>query len=265
LNDQPVVEALDPMLLAETLSELTERLNLVEQILAEVVEALESGIAHGPWAWAHLDPQAQRALFEELRDWVDWLVMRYHVSDEAYRLQPCWYQHPVAVEELTALMVAWKAEYSRPKASTGLTAWHAQSLWPCLLRLNHDLKLFAACQRAGAHVAKDVEAPVTDAVDFAAFLNTPLDAITSKNDDLSLPAAALSGADVERLVERGQAQRMFTDDEPTGPVLVDQHWYAVEEGSTDGLLRPVSAEHASQLDALAQRSALAGASGRGAL
>jgi hypothetical protein len=264
LNDQPAVEALDPMLLAETLSELTERLNLVEQILGKVVEALESGIAHGPWAWAHLDPQAQRALFDELREWVDWLVMRYHVSDEAYRLQPCWYRHPVAVEELTALMVAWKAEYSQPKASTGLTAWHTQSLWPCLLRLNHDLKLFAACQRAGVHVAKDVEAPVTDVVDFAAFLDTPLDAITSKNDDLSLPAAALSGADVERLVERGQAQRMFTD-EPNGPVLVDQHWYAVEEGSTDGLLRPVSAEHASQLDALAQRLALAGASGRGAL
>jgi hypothetical protein len=173
LSNQPAVEALDPMLLAETLSELTERLNLVEQILGEVVEALESGIAHGPWAWANLDSEEQRALFEELREWVDWLVMRYHVSDEAYRLQPCWYRHPVAVEELTALMVAWKAEYSRPKASTGLTSWHAQSLWPCLLRLNHDLKLFAACQRAGAHVAKDVDAPVTDAVDFATFLGAP--------------------------------------------------------------------------------------------
>jgi hypothetical protein len=54
----------------------------------------------------------------------------------------------------------------------GLTAWHAQSLWPCLLRLNHDLKLFAACQRAGVHVAKEVEAPATEAVDFAALLDT---------------------------------------------------------------------------------------------
>jgi len=54
----------------------------------------------------------------------------------------------------------------------GLTAWHAQSLWPCLLRLNHDLKLFAACQRTGVHVTKGVEAPVTDAVDFAALLDT---------------------------------------------------------------------------------------------
>ena len=180
MNNQPVVEALDPILLAETLSELTERLGLVEQILAEVVEALESGIAHGPWAWAHLDSEEQRALFEELREWVDWMVVRYHVSNEAYRLQPCWYRHPVAVEELTALMVAWKAEYSQPKASTGLTTWHSQSLWPALLRLNNDLKLFTACQREGAHVAKDVEPEVTDDLDFAAFLGAPVEAITGK-------------------------------------------------------------------------------------
>src|ERR1035437_6074853 len=140
-----------------------------------------------------------------------------------------------------ALCLFWQDDYE--EVATKVTGSPDRWGW-----MNHDLKLFAACQRAGVHVAKDVEAPVTDAVDFAAFLNMPLDAITSKNDDLSLPAAALSGADVERLVERGQAQRMFTD-EPTGPVLVDQHWYAVEEGSTDGLLRPVSAEHASQLDA----------------
>jgi len=45
--------------------------------------------------------------------------VRYDVSDKTYLLQPRWYRHPVAVEELTALMVAYKAEHSQSKASDG--------------------------------------------------------------------------------------------------------------------------------------------------
>jgi hypothetical protein len=51
----------------------------------------------------------------------------------------------VAVEELTALMVAWKAAYSQKEAapSEALVNWHDRWLWPTLHRLNIQLRVCA--------------------------------------------------------------------------------------------------------------------------
>ncbi len=149
---QPI-EPLDPVLLAETLAALADRLAAQEELLAVLLdERGASGTPSGPWAWHHLNPVQQEALLAELTDWVNWLVDRYQLGATRHQVPACWGQHPAAVEELTGLFVAWKAAYlgrSRDP-SDGLIAWHDRWLWPCLTRLNEQLAVWNAC-RAGRH------------------------------------------------------------------------------------------------------------------
>lgn len=146
-------EPLDPVLIAETLSALADRLAAQEELLAVLAterEAAES--LEGPWAWRHLTDAQREALIGELDEWVNWLRDRYQLGATRHQIPGCWAQHPVAVEELTALMVAWKSVYTGQSRgpSEGLIAWHDRWLWPCLSRLNEQLQVWNAC-RAGRH------------------------------------------------------------------------------------------------------------------
>ena len=149
----PPVEPLDPMLLAETLAALSDRLTAHEDLLAALVERLDQD-EHpgGPWAWRFLTEPQRQALLAELRDWVDWLTTRYELDSTRHQIPACWSEHPVAVEELTGLMVAWQSAYSARSRgpSDDLIAWHDRWLWPCLARLNEQLQVWNAC-RAGVH------------------------------------------------------------------------------------------------------------------
>lgn len=89
------------------------------------------------WSWRHADADAAARLWAELVDWVDWLVPRYELTGEAASIPPCWYRHPVAVEELTALMAAWQAAYQDESGAPreDLLAWHDRWLWPTVERL----------------------------------------------------------------------------------------------------------------------------------
>ncbi|WP_025620700.1 DUF4913 domain-containing protein [Salinispora cortesiana] len=95
--------------------------------------------ASGPsrWAWRHADPGTAAALWLDLIDWVNWIVPRYELTGEAATIPPCWYRHPVAVEELTALMSAWQAAYhGKPQAPRDdLITWHDRWFWPSIDRL----------------------------------------------------------------------------------------------------------------------------------
>lgn len=92
---------------------------------------------HSRWSWRHADAAASERLWAELIDWVNWLVPRYELTSEAASIPPCWYRHPVAVEELTALMAAWQAAYGAGSAGPreDLLAWHDRWLWPTVERL----------------------------------------------------------------------------------------------------------------------------------
>jgi len=152
-DDDLPLEPLDPALLAETLAALSDRLAAQEDLIAALIERLDHD-EHpgGPWAWRYLTEAQSRRLLQELQDWVGWLVGRYELGATRHQIPPCWDQHPVAVEELTGLMVAWKAAYtSRNRGpSDDLLAWHDRWLWPCLARLNEQLQVWNAC-RAGEH------------------------------------------------------------------------------------------------------------------
>jgi hypothetical protein len=126
--------------LAEIATEVVNlRLDVTD--LTAAVEALtvEEEKERGPsrWAWRYADASTADKLWHELVEFVDWLVTRYELTSEAVTVPPCWYRHPVAVEELTALMAAWQAAYfGRPKAARDdLIAWHDRWMWPCMARL----------------------------------------------------------------------------------------------------------------------------------
>jgi hypothetical protein len=165
------VEPLDPIMVAEVLESLAGRLESLESLVAAVTDQLVAAPPGGPWAWRHLGAAQTCALLKELRDWVDWLILRYELRGEAETIPPCWFLHPVAVEELTALMVGWKAAYSQKETtpSDALSGWHDHGLWPTLARLNLQLRVWAKCT-GGTHAPQRPAPPVTDEASFTSFL-----------------------------------------------------------------------------------------------
>ena len=124
--------------------------------LVDLVQGLGAAPADqaGPnkWAWRHAAPEAAAGLWAALREFVDWLNSRYALDSER-QVPPCWYRHPVAVEELTALMCSWQNAYHGPDtAGDAPLAWHAHSLWPCLDRLPERAG-WQRC-RGGTHVER---------------------------------------------------------------------------------------------------------------
>lgn len=87
------------------------------------------------WCWRHLGPQGADALWTELTSWVAWIRSRYPL---ARRVPACWDAHPEAVEELTALWLAWQAAYTdRDAQLTAAADWHDRWLPGVLYRLEH--------------------------------------------------------------------------------------------------------------------------------
>lgn len=95
----------------------------------------------GPMHWRHLDVAAAAQLWDELVDWVEWLRHRYGLPHT--KLPGCWPHHPVAVEELTALMSAHTAAYQALTTKTGavvryhdqMIVWHRLEMWSCIERI----------------------------------------------------------------------------------------------------------------------------------
>ncbi|MCZ4553651.1 hypothetical protein [Gordonia rubripertincta] len=98
-------------------------------------------ITWGPMCWRHLDAASAQELWNELIDWVEWLRHRYELTQS--KLPACWPFHPVAVEELTALMAGYTASYQALTTKDGVVVryhdqmivWHRLELWSCLSRI----------------------------------------------------------------------------------------------------------------------------------
>lgn len=136
--------------------EFADRLATLEDTVADLVDLLDArGRQAGPWWWEQLTPEQSAQLWVDLGEFVAYLSRRYlvHAPGE-YRLPPCWWRHPIAVEHLTALMVAHIGAYRDPDATPGpaLIDFHERSLWPTLERLR-SLRVFSACQDGG-HVER---------------------------------------------------------------------------------------------------------------
>lgn len=136
---------------------LVERVEILEGTVVDLVDALTARRDAGPWLWAAAGRDRQVELWHELGEFVAYLQARYlqHLPGRDHHLPPCWYHHPVAVELLTALMVAHRGAYHAPAAdpSPALVDFHERALWPTLERLR-ALRVFSACDD-GAHSEQD--------------------------------------------------------------------------------------------------------------
>ena len=253
------VEPLDPIMLAEVLEALAGRLESLEGLVEAMANQLVVAPADGPWAWRHLGPSQTRALFTELRNWVDWLITRYELRGEAETIPPCWFLHPVAVEELTALMVAWNAAYSQKETapSDALASWHDRWLWPTLARLNVQLRVWAKCT-GGNHAPSRPAPPVTDEASFTSFLAEPEPRTDSTRQQE--PDRALNRTAVEAVLLSSEAVALLPND-PWSPIRYSGRWYGVPDGTQDKLWRPVDDERGAQLELMASRLTLAGRPG----
>jgi hypothetical protein len=112
------------------------------------------------WAWRYATDEVAGGLWARLREFVDWLNRRYALDSER-QIPSCWYRHPVAVEELTALLCSWQSVYCGPdNPGDSLLAWHAHSLWPCVDRLPARSG-WQRC-RGGQHIERSVNINPTD-------------------------------------------------------------------------------------------------------
>jgi len=248
--EEPVpVEPLDPVMLAEVLEALALRQEAVERAVDALSRRLGTTPAEGPWSWRALGPSRRRELFTQLREWVDWLITRYELRAEAQTIPPCWYRHPVAVEELTALMVAWQAAYTADEGapSDALINWHDRWLWPALHRLNVQLRVWPKCT-GGTHEPTRTGPQSTEETDFMSFLDqhtTAANTVQSDRDDLS------EGV-VRELVASHQAEALLPG-EARSPIRYQGRWYGVPDGGGSDAWTSLDDERSAQLDAMSRR------------
>lgn len=142
--------------LEAVVAQLRADVDVLTEVMQELVRQVQrSDSPEGKpnqWTWRHLPEDAAAGLWARLRDFVDWLNSRYALDSER-QIPACWYRHPVAVEELTALLCSWQSVYcGQDVASDALLAWHAHSLWPCVDRLP-ERSGWQRC-RGGEHVQR---------------------------------------------------------------------------------------------------------------
>lgn len=117
--------------------------------------------AYVPYCWRYVSAAEARGLWIRLREWVDWVNVRYFASSWE-SIRPCWFRHPAAVEELTALWAAWESAYRAPddggEGFSDAALWWHEKLHTVVLRLWD--KQFAEC-KAG-HQEPDVYERTTD-------------------------------------------------------------------------------------------------------
>lgn len=116
--------------------------------------------AYVPYCWRHVSASEARGLWIRLREWVDWVNSRYF-SSSWKSIRPCWFRHPAAVEELTALWAAWESAYRSSDEGEGFSdaaLWWHEKLYTVVHRLWDEQ--FAEC-KAG-HQEPDTYARTTD-------------------------------------------------------------------------------------------------------
>lgn len=127
---------------------------------AQMQETATEPGAYVPYCWRHVSASEARGLWIRLREWVDWVNGRYFASSWE-SIRPCWFRHPAAVEELTALWAAWEAAYRSSDEGEGFSdaaLWWHEKLHTVVHRLWEEQ--FAEC-KAG-HQEPDTYARATD-------------------------------------------------------------------------------------------------------
>ncbi|MGW4593258.1 hypothetical protein ACWEKJ_38575 [Amycolatopsis thermoflava] len=107
--EERVDVALDTLeqLLDEALPALVQRVEALEAAAgtrATTERRAEFRFGYPPAPGKPVDPERSLQAWNRLHEWVRWLAAQFRLTA---LLPPCWPQHPVLVEELTALYLAW--------------------------------------------------------------------------------------------------------------------------------------------------------------
>jgi hypothetical protein len=137
---------------------------------------VETGRAR--WRWRTLPPgPARTALWHEISAFVTWYNTRYGHAAQSTAIWACWPQHPVAVEELTALMVAHTAAYAGEDPTDAVIAWHDRWLWPAIERLHSRPGGFKGCTASTHDLRHTVDVPAITPQDLTAAIETDAAAV----------------------------------------------------------------------------------------
>ncbi|GAA3848844.1 hypothetical protein GCM10022243_13590 [Saccharothrix violaceirubra] len=121
-------------------------------IVEHLVVVVERFRSHPPgsWSWPHLDASRAADLWSEVADFVDHLNTREELGPGA-RIPPCWFLHGRAVEDLTALLAAWRYAYQATTPTAELIDYRNRHLWPTLDRLTDLNTPLRRCADKGRH------------------------------------------------------------------------------------------------------------------
>ncbi|MFZ2176557.1 MAG: hypothetical protein WAW17_21460 [Rhodococcus sp. (in: high G+C Gram-positive bacteria)] len=172
-------------------------------------------------------------MWVELIDWVEWLRERYDFGRE---IQPCWFQHPALVEELTAAMVAHRASYQETKDPYhhGPAAWHYQVLRPMMARMT-AITDFEQCTPQACRFAPT---PVHTLSTLSEFIAEDIAIRSEATNPLGAhPAGSMSLDEMIALIDTGAAEPEDPSDDFTAVTIAGVRW-EFEDETED--YRPVS-------------------------
>ncbi|GAA1979246.1 hypothetical protein [Microbacterium pumilum] len=72
--------------------------------------------------WRTLRDEGAPVEWKSLRDWVEWLTVRYGLPQSM--IPNCWWRHDALVEELSALHCAHRAAFDSRDTGNGPLGWH---------------------------------------------------------------------------------------------------------------------------------------------
>lgn len=137
--------------------------------------------------WTRMDPAEARESWAVLRGWLAEIVFTRY-DDLAEAIQPCWYRHAEAVEQLSWLCAAWRQAYLSAEASVSLAAeWHIR--WAPSVR-DRLKTVFKPCLRGHStnpHDYRSTEQRVDDG-ELDAFIAADLTARASHTTSQPRPA-----------------------------------------------------------------------------
>ena len=72
--------------------------------------------------WRTMQDVQARDEWNALRDWVEWVTVRYNIPISM--VPTCWWRHEALVEELSALHCAHRAAFDAADSGNGPLTWH---------------------------------------------------------------------------------------------------------------------------------------------
>lgn len=108
--------------------------------LASTESSAPAAAAPKPVRWEELDPIASREMMQGVANFVELLVTRHGMQQH---LQRCWFRHPAAIEELSALMTARDVAFA-PNSDASMASWWQDLLERSQIRLR---RMFIKCRQ----------------------------------------------------------------------------------------------------------------------